>query len=691
MHFRLFGNDIFIGRKGTLSLNEGLKKLFSQIDGATSDYSVTKSNAYQAHVWIYACINAIARRAARATLKFYKVRDNSIVEKDVRINTLFGTDGGITPYQRIEGTCIYKLMRGNAYWLKDSSPGFLTRLVLLDSDCISPDIQNGFLIGWKYASAGARFNWTPDEIVHFKFFSPGNSPLGLSPIDPVYQTLRQDASARQYDKSLLDNGTALGAILEFEGEVGPEARTRMREDFESKHQGAKKAGKLGIIEGGGKYKELKLTPQEMSYIESRKMNREEICATYDVPPAMVGIFEYANYANSEAQIKMFWHGRIIPELKYIEDKINSEIMMPWFPEYYAKFDIDDIPELQTAMAQKITWAKELWTMGFTADEINDKLDLGFKSAEWRKHWWVGLGQVPAEQQMEPPEPVPSQLQPGQPADPVVPPEEDDTLEGKIRKVVTAAERIGKMSDAEVEQERKIWKRWSESIREIEKGYQKKLHRFFFEMRNAVLEKFSKSVKAVTSKEIINEGDAKDGVEKLSRPFFEQAVLIGGKTMLSDMGLEDIAFTLQNHGALRILAARTTRIRNIIDTVSNNLDEILGNAVREGKSREEIAQLIKTDFGQTLARCRTIAQTEIVGASNAGRFEAMREGGAEQKKWINSYDENVRDSHQYGAGGVEQDPIPAGQAFSNGLMYPGDLDGAPEDTINCRCSVRAVRE
>lgn len=35
MHFRLFGNDIFIGRKGTLSLNEGLKKLFSQIDGAT--------------------------------------------------------------------------------------------------------------------------------------------------------------------------------------------------------------------------------------------------------------------------------------------------------------------------------------------------------------------------------------------------------------------------------------------------------------------------------------------------------------------------------------------------------------------------------------------------------------------------------------------------------------------------------
>jgi hypothetical protein len=31
-------------------------------------------------------------------------------------------------------------------------------------------------------------------------------------------------------------------------------------------------------------------------------------------------------------------------------------------------------------------------------------------------------------------------------------------------------------------------------------------------------------------------------------------------------------------------------------------------------------------------------------------------------------------------------IPLDEAFSNGLMYPGDENGPPEEVINCRCTL-----
>ncbi len=34
----------------------------------------------------------------------------------------------------------------------------------------------------------------------------------------------------------------------------------------------------------------------------------------------------------------------------------------------------------------------------------------------------------------------------------------------------------------------------------------------------------------------------------------------------------------------------------------------------------------------------------------------------------------------------QGPIGMAQVFTNGLKYPGDPDGGPEEVINCRCTL-----
>lgn len=92
------------------------------------------------------------------------------------------------------------------------------------------------------------------------------------------------------------------------------------------------------------------------------------------------------------------------------------------------------------------------------------------------------------------------------------------------------------------------------------------------------------------------------------------------------------------------------------------------------------------------RARTIAVTEVNGASNAGWFAAaaqmQQQFGPMSKKWLAAHDSNVRLEHRAADGQV----VPLSQPFIVGgepLMYPGDKAGSPWNIINCRCTAATV--
>lgn len=73
------------------------------------------------------------------------------------------------------------------------------------------------------------------------------------------------------------------------------------------------------------------------------------------------------------------------------------------------------------------------------------------------------------------------------------------------------------------------------------------------------------------------------------------------------------------------------------------------------------------------------------AENQARFDANEQisedfGVKRYKTWITVGDERVRESHE----GLDGMTIPIDEPFPNGLMYPCDPSGAPEEVCNCRC-------
>lgn len=85
------------------------------------------------------------------------------------------------------------------------------------------------------------------------------------------------------------------------------------------------------------------------------------------------------------------------------------------------------------------------------------------------------------------------------------------------------------------------------------------------------------------------------------------------------------------------------------------------------------------------RAERIARTETTGAYNAGGRDAAATEGAKAKRWVATSDDRTRDTHLFASGQCValNEPFEVGIAE---LEMPADPSGAPEETINCRCTV-----
>ena len=113
-------------------------------------------------------------------------------------------------------------------------------------------------------------------------------------------------------------------------------------------------------------------------------------------------------------------------------------------------------------------------------------------------------------------------------------------------------------------------------------------------------------------------------------------------------------------------------------------------ILQGESLDKIARRVAlgTSDSDYKAAIRN-ARTATTGAQNAGRldsYERADEMGIKIKKvWMATLDNHTRDSHAL----LDGEKVDYDEPFSNGLMYPGDLEADdPSEVWNCRCTMVA---
>lgn len=123
----------------------------------------------------------------------------------------------------------------------------------------------------------------------------------------------------------------------------------------------------------------------------------------------------------------------------------------------------------------------------------------------------------------------------------------------------------------------------------------------------------------------------------------------------------------------------------------NMLSAVMQSIIQGESIDDLAKRLAsvTDMNETSAVRN--ARTMITSAQNAGREDQYKRaesmGIKLSKCWIATLDHRTRASHI----AIDGEIIKEGETFSNGLEYPGDMNGDPREVYNCRCRTIAIFE
>lgn len=180
------------------------------------------------------------------------------------------------------------------------------------------------------------------DVVAFREFNPDGFMRGMSRLEPLRNTLMNEDSSRRATESWWANMGRPSTVLSTDKILGPEGRDRVRQGWESQHGGSSNAGKVAIFEDGITVTPIQLTAEEMQYIQSRKLNREEVAAVYDIPPTAIHILDKATYSNITEQMRSVYRDSMAPRIEFIESVLNWDVGKEFYGAKKAKFAVAEV-------------------------------------------------------------------------------------------------------------------------------------------------------------------------------------------------------------------------------------------------------------------------------------------------------------------------------------------------------------
>ena len=128
-----------------------------------------------------------------------------------------------------------------------------------------------------------------------------------------------------------------------------------------------------------------------------------------------------------------------------------------------------------------------------------------------------------------------------------------------------------------------------------------------------------------------------------------------------------------------------KITQISSTTMSQAAAIIRRGEEEGLGVEAIARQLRQRSAQFAGvRAHVIARTETHSGQGMGNQSAAEASGLDlRKEWISASDERTREDHA-DADGQEVGMKEVFRVGNSTLIYPGDPEGPPEQTIMCRC-------
>ena len=297
---------------------------------------------YERQLWVFVVVRKRALATARLPLPVY-LRDElnrPRADEHPLSRLLREPNPGMSGFKLLEWTSSTFDIYGEAYWLKRRQRGEVVELYPLHPGSMTR--RDG---AWSFDNGSMHLERIEDrDLVAFRSFNPSSLLRGMSPLEPLRSTLENEWHARSATSSFWQRGARPGMALTHPTNISEPAADRLRAQMAHDHSGSGKTGGTLILEEGMKPETMTLTAEEAQYIETRKLNREEVCAAYDIPPPVVHILDRATFSNITEQMRSMYRDTMAPHLRGIEAAIETDLRAVEWPQdpVYAEFLMDEV-------------------------------------------------------------------------------------------------------------------------------------------------------------------------------------------------------------------------------------------------------------------------------------------------------------------------------------------------------------
>jgi HK97 family phage portal protein len=653
-----------------------------------SDYA----QAYEAHVWVYACVRAIATAGASVDILPYKKQaDGTYVKEENNALHLLLTRPNpyMTNRNLREFILICLALTGNAFLALETMGGNQVKEIWpLPAGSVKPvSSPTKFIDHYVYDVGGHQIEYAPEEIIHFRDTSPTSMFYGQGSIAPVANSIISDLNAMTWNKFFFANGAKLDGVLETDNSLSDADYNRTIEGWKKMYVGRKNAGKTAVLDNGLKYRKIVDSMRDMDFVNLRKQVRDEVLAAFNVPPSIVGLLEFANYSNMREQQKTFWVNTVIPKLISISETLTmrgEQITKQKGSEFAP--DTSTVEALRANETERAATTKTYVDAGVPINQVIEALDLPFEAVEGGDKPRQLAAPVNANPAPEPPP------EPAKPAKTMAQNKAVDTA-AEDKKAMEWRSFDANLSKRENAMEGSMRAFFKGQHRRVSKALDENASKF------ATGKSFERKTIADTVRILFDIDTEKDLMDKaaarhISGTYFEFAVSTAKKIK------PGFDFNLKDPLAEGWISAKKTKLvqeandytlQQISDAVVDGVDQAVAGGFSASETIQQIADRIDEVFKFAVeGRAERIARTEVISAANAGSFEGMEKTGVEKKSWLSSRDGKVRDSHaaleEMGTVGIREpfvSPVTGAQ-----LMFPGDPAADVSEIVNCRCTVLA---
>jgi HK97 family phage portal protein len=291
--------------------------------GYSASVEVTEQTALQVSA-VWACIRLLSQTVASLPLLVYKKTDKG---RELAPDHWFaqlmenGPNQYQTRYEFWEHQVANLALHGNFYNKKTELAGKIRALLPLN-----PLQTETKLIGGKvvhlFSQDGNVAALAAGSVWHARM--NGDLIVGRSPLQFGRNLIGIAAAADLAVTKIYANGGKRSGTVSFDRLLTPEQRAQIRQNFNGLTDGDER---LIVLEAGGTFDPISMSPQDIELLASRKFQVEEICRWFGVPSVLVNDTSGSTtWGSGIAELVTgFYKLNLRPYLEAIENSIQTHL------------------------------------------------------------------------------------------------------------------------------------------------------------------------------------------------------------------------------------------------------------------------------------------------------------------------------------------------------------------------------